>query len=237
MVWNFGMGRPNFGVTRQPSQVVNSAESAQENFMRDWQARRDALANTGQGGVNREYLPDFSWYGDGGVQAGPWAPTVNGVAQFQDGWRSQDFNGAVYGHDSGGVYLETPTEISAPDFSALNAERARKEAEFAAMRGNQTRQQQAYGQQLGGGFSGGIVNDSYSNPFAGQITGQASGGDPSMPGVTMPLAQPWGTPGFGGSGGGSIGGYSPSGMGQQQGNNQGGGWGGPFSNRNPWSLG
>ncbi len=123
---------------------------------------------------------------------------------------------------------------------------ANHKADFEAFNANETRQQQAYNQQSGGGFAGGIIDESYSDPFSSQISGQRSVGglgglggmptDPSMPNVAMPWQQPWGTPGFGQPGQGNsqgVGGYNPTG--QQQGNQQGSQWGGVFGAKNPWS--
>jgi hypothetical protein len=250
MVWNFGMGRPTFSQPRQESQTVSSfRESDVSDWMSGWQSRYDAEAGRASAGsvASKEYLPSFAWSEGLNMRGGPWAPVSDmGRPQFINGWQSEDFGGTRFGHDDGGVYMQQGYDSPGytPDFSALNAEKAAKEAEFAAARERQNRQQQAYSQQLGSNFAGGIINDSYQTPFGGQITGQSSpfGNDPGMPGVTMPWAQPWGTPGYGGATGGqSIGGYSPQGIGAQNNQQSGGfgsgsGWGGPFGKSNPWSL-
>lgn len=237
MVWNFGMGAQPFTALRQASQAVSSYNGSEWNdFDADWQRRLiEEMNSPVKPQISKEYLPTFQWSNEGRILGGPWAPKdASGVSQFIDGWRSDPFGPddrtTTFGHDSGGVYQEiaTPGRV---DLSRLYSERAAKEAEFAAAQDRNARQQQAYSQQLGGGFTGGLINGSYSNPFAGQITGVSSS-DPSMP-----WSQSWATPGFGG---GSAGGYSPNGTGQSAPSNtggQGGGWGGPFSNRNPWSLG
>lgn len=140
--------------------------------------------------------------------------------------------------------------FSAPkfDYSALDGEYTDKSKGALEYADAFTRNTSAYNQQLGGGFVGGLVDASYNDPFSSQISGNAGGlgglggmpQDPSMPGVAMPWAQPWGTPGFGQPGQGNsegVGSYGPAGQQsgqQQQGNN---GWGGPFGSRNPWSLG
>lgn len=143
----------------------------------------------------------------------------------------------------------SPSAVSSgldQDSAAATDEFTKQKAAFEAFTANQTRQQQAYNQQSGGGFAGGIIDESYSNPFSNQISGQRSVGglgglggmqtDPSMPNVAMPWQQPWGTPGFGQPGRGNsqgVGGYSPTG--QQSTNQQGSQWGGVFGAKNPWS--
>lgn len=132
----------------------------------------------------------------------------------------------------------------ASESAAASSAFAKQKADFEAFSANQTRQQQAYNQQSGGGFAGGIIDASYSDPFSNQISGQSFGGlgglggipsDPSLPNVSMPWAQPWGTPGFGQPGqGNSVGAYSPTGN-QQQNGQQGSQWGGVFGAKNPWS--
>lgn len=111
------------------------------------------------------------------------------------------------------------------------AEQAAKlKAEQDAFQNNQAVQQQAYGQQTGGGFNGGILNSSYSQPFGNTITGTQnpaggfSGG--LMSGAGQTAAPSTGLTPFGA--GGASTGQQPA---------PAAGWGGPFSAKNPWSLG
>ena len=147
---------------------------------------------------------------------------------------------SIAGYDPDQVARQNAAAVA-----ALYAEKKKKDAEFDAFKTNETRQQQAFDQQTGGGFTGGLIDASYSDPFSSQISGASTVGglgglggmpvDPSMPNVAMPWAQPWGTPGFGQPGQGSsqgVGSYNPQSGGPQQQS----GWGGPFGTRNPWSY-
>ena len=114
--------------------------------------------------------------------------------------------------------------------AAYTAQAAALAKQQQAATQNQATQQQAYNQQTGGGFNGGILNSSYSQPFGNVIQGMPApnngfaagmmggGGSAAPPGTGL-------TP-FGAGG---------SSTGQQAASPQ--GWGGPFSAKNPWSLG
>lgn len=121
--------------------------------------------------------------------------------------------------------------------------------------GDVTRNDQAFQQQMGGGFQGGVLNDSYSNPFFGQITGREASGNPfSMQAGQYPWSSPTQqldisslmAPGYGGpQGGGSLGSYGGpqggfgglGGLGGHSPKQEGGAsWGGPFGAKSPWSV-
>jgi len=92
---------------------------------------------------------------------------------------------------------------------------------------------------LGGGYGGGMINDSYSAPFAGSMdVGQNWYGWGGGSGATMPeAAQSWNTPSYGQPNSplsGSYGGLG--GLGGFGGRGRGNGWGGgPWGSQNPWS--
>lgn len=125
-------------------------------------------------------------------------------------------------------------------------------ADFANVMGQRgeaaTRAQQGYQSLLGNGLFGGLLNDDYSNPFFGQITGREAAQSPFAMSQQGPY--PWSTPsqqldvssllspGYGGpSGGGTMGSYGRVGGlgglgGAQTGQSP---WGGVFGAKNPWS--
>lgn len=122
---------------------------------------------------------------------------------------------------------------TAGDPAALQAEREKYESGFSstlaqmnAQRDQSAIQQQAYNQQNGGGFAGGILNESYAQPFGSTITGASGFGTGLMGGAGTTAAPSTGLTPFGAP-------AAPQGQGM--GTTQ--GWGGPFSNKNPWSLG
>ena len=86
---------------------------------------------------------------------------------------------------------------------------------------NQQLQQQAFNQQTGGGFAGGLLNPSYSQPF-GNTLGFSGGmmGSGQAPAASTGLNA-----------------WMPQGTGSSPSAGNSGAWGGPFSNKNPWSLG
>jgi hypothetical protein len=91
---------------------------------------------------------------------------------------------------------------------------------------------------LGGGYGGGMIDDSYSAPFAGTMNagqGWGSWGQQDT-GVPMPWAtQSWNTPGYGQPGAPISGAYGGlGGLGGASGNR---GSSGPWGARNPWSPG
>lgn len=116
---------------------------------------------------------------------------------------------------------------------------------------NQTLADQSYASLLGNGLFGGLINDNYSNPWFGQITGREA--PQSVFTTPEPGPYPWSStspqldvssllaPGYGGpSGGGSMGSYGGAGgvggLGGLGGKSFGqGGFGGPFGAKNPWS--
>lgn len=116
----------------------------------------------------------------------------------------------------------------------------------------QTLANQSYDSLVGNGLFGGLINDNYSNPWFGQITGREA--PQSVFTTPEPGPYPWSStspqldvssllaPGYGGpSGGGSMGSYGGAGgvggLGGLGGKSfgQGGGFGGPFGAKNPWS--
>lgn len=115
-----------------------------------------------------------------------------------------------------------------PEYAQLQASQAATRASQAAAQANTSTQQQAYNQQTGGGYTGGILDAAkYAQPFGNTITGGAglmgapttaaasTGLNPTGPASPNPFAT-----GFGSAGLQS----SPS------------AWGGAFSYQNPWSV-
>jgi hypothetical protein len=127
-----------------------------------------------------------------------------------------------YGRD-GGYQAEQANFTDQANSILQQQQAAATQAQQAAAgrQQNQNLQQQAYGQQTGGGFSGGLLNPSYAQPF-GNTLGFNGGmmGSGEAPAASTGL-NPWMAP---------AGGSSPS-------TANSGAWGGPFSNKNPWSLG
>ncbi len=264
----------NFGSPpRQESQVVKSPQQVQEEFQaaqRAYEAQRAALEWQQQNiATPMEYAQQQT---TAHANSGAFDEFFKQQATYNPIWNTQeqqDWYRQEYARDvaptilSGGNAYDTayinqfeglrgvqdydPTKVAAGiqgQLESLNSGFQKQKSAFDAFSANQTRQQQAYNQQAGGGFAGGIIDASYSDPFSSQISGQSTGGlgglggmptDPSLPSVAMPWAQPWGTPGFGQPGqGNSVGAYSPTGS-QPQGGTQGSQWGGVFGAKNPWS--
>lgn len=228
--YNFGMltaGLPDLAQRQVSQQVVSndSLQSQQNNWLQNWQGKWNA--------ATPQYVPPVV------SQAPPPNPNADGTKS----WLPSGLTGsdAVWARFVDPTYNEeAPYATSRPGYydnsarNALEAERAKKQAEYSAlMQGrqqNQQTQQSAYDQANGGGFSGGIINASYGTPF---------GNDPTMSGmmnsgIAMPNNQPWGSPAYGGPQGGE----SQAGFGGGSGmmNTQPAGWGGPFSAKNPWAL-
>lgn len=132
---------------------------------------------------------------------------------------------------------------------AMNADFAKSMDQRAQ---TQTLANQSYDSLVGNGLFGGLINEDYSNPWFGQITGREA--PQSVFTTPEPGPYPWSStspqldvssllaPGYGGpSGGGSMGSYGGAGgvggLGGLGGKSfgQGGGFGGPFGAKNPWS--
>jgi hypothetical protein len=137
----------------------------------------------------------------------------------------------------------------ARDLQPIKAMNADFASNMAGRNENQLRNQQGYSSLLGNGLFGGLLNDDYSNPFFGQITGREAAQSPFAMSQQGPY--PWSTPtqqldvssllspGYGGpQGGGSMGSYGKAGglggLGGMSGG-QSSGWGGIFGAKNPWS--
>ena len=108
--------------------------------------------------------------------AGLFAPEY--AAQYAAyGGNQNSVMGAGYGQSGAfaGQQAQYGQQVSAISQQAQAAAQAAAKAE-AERAQNQTVQQQAYGQQTGGGFSGGILNSSYAKPFGNTITGMADMG-------------------------------------------------------------
>lgn len=168
--------------------------------------------------------------------------------QFQSYYGNRNPSmGAGYGQD--GAYqqqqaaanaqaqaISQQQQAAAQAAAKAQAEAAAKaQAEEAARQNNQATQQQAYNQQTGGGFSGGILNSSYAQPFGNTITGTANTGgfNGGMMGAPSTAAASTGLNPTGPAAGMLGTGFGAA-TGQQPGASA---WGGPFSNKNPWSLG
>jgi hypothetical protein len=259
---------------RQSSQVVKSPQQVQEEFQaaqRAYEAQRAALEWQRQNiATPEEYAQQQTTaHANSGAfdeffkQQAAYNPIWN--TKEQQDWYRQEYARDVAptilaggNNDSDKAYISQfeglngvqeydPAKVASGienQLAALTSDFQQQKSAFDAFTANQTRQQQAYNQQAGGGFAGGIIDASYPDPFSNQISGQSFGGlgglggipsDPSLPNVSMPWAQPWGTPGFGQPGqGNSVGAYSPTGN-QQQNGQQGSQWGGVFGAKNPWS--
>lgn len=147
---------------------------------------------------------------------------------------SQAFTDRVAMIDGGAGYQDNydlARESAANQWGDLQNQQANQSSAFGSYFSNlqqgQARQQQAYQAQQGGSAQGGMLPANYSTPFQGQITG-----------ATMPMNQPWGSPGFGGpNNGGSIDQYNPGngGLGGLGGMKTGSSWGGPFGAKNPFA--
>jgi hypothetical protein len=172
--------RRAFGNAQPDSQVVESVPS---NWMDDWNRRyAEESAKAGQGASAGSWL-DKSAFDPFEYARMIYDPTVQtrDNAEFvpehlRGGVQSTEGMKEIYVPGGGGGYV--------PDFTALNAERDK----MLAMYENQTRQQQAYDTVLGGdGYIGGVMNERYTNPTAGQITGRTAGfGGMGGFGSTMP---------------------------------------------------
>lgn len=227
---NLGMG--GFAAPRADSQVVGSSYDAINNYggwLSDWQKR---YADASRPVYSSDY--DMAV-----LNAGRSLDPMTGVIQADAAFGR---NGAA-GDPAAQSALQgvlNPSEFAninnasrssyqigtQGDVNGLMAEQAKMEA----MRQQIATQQQAYDQQNGGGFAGGILNDSYSQPFSNTVTGAPSAqqgfGTGLMGGAGTTAAPSTGLTPFGAP-------AAP--QGQQMANA--GGWGGPFSNKNPWSLG
>lgn len=155
-----------------------------------------------------------------------------GAQQYRDyvGNQAGSMNGFA-GYGSQGSYQPQQAEYQQQQAQIAQQQAAavaKAKAEADAAASNQATQQQAYNQQTGGGFSGGILNGSYSQPFSNTITGTANtGGFAGAPSTAAPSTglAPTG-PAANGTGAAPAGAPASSNA-----------WGGPFSNKNPWSLG
>lgn len=142
-----------------------------------------------------------------------------------DSWNTYYHKGAAQAQDAYGQQVSgINAQAAAAAAKAAKAEQARQQ--------NQQLQQQAYNQQTGGGFTGGILNDSYAKPFSNVLG--ANGFSSGMMGQgTTNLGMGAGTTAAPSTGLTPFGAPAAS-TGQQTGTAQ--GWGGPFSAKNPWSL-
>lgn len=119
------------------------------------------------------------------------------------------------------------------------ATQAQYDADAQQRHASQASNQQAYNIANGGGFAGGILNSSYANPFGNTVTGLAN----PAAGANMASSFTSGLMGgFGPTAAPSTGiapfGAPAASQGQQWGQPaDSSSWGGPFSNKNPWSLG
>lgn len=236
---NLGLG--GFSPVRNDSQVVASDDNLRggwDSWLSNWnntyQQRSTPIAASYTPGRDEAIQSFVSQYDPGqGVaslaqQAFGAAPGNDGLSGYvaaaanmlggMDAFNRIDNMGA--GSYSAG-YTPDPAELQ-----RMQAEKTQMEDRRNAMYANQ----QAYDQQTGNGFAGGILNDSYSQPFSNTVTGAPSAqqgfGTGLMGGAGTTAAPSTGLTPFGAP-------AAP--QGQQTANA--GGWGGPFSNKNPWSLG
>lgn len=264
----------NLSGTRSQSQVVVDPYDAYNARLADLQRRRDALANTANGGgpsfqdhlnttlgnwFNEVYgqptasnVPDADraqlWNGlynltQGAItpdnynainpQTGDADPTA-GNSAWQGGlknWIGEDTYNQIADYTPSGPYT--------PDFSALNAEKKRIEDQAAIDMNNQRSRQAAYNTQLGGGFAGGTIPGASATQALSSVAGSGFTPTTSTTDPVQASVAPWGTPGYSPGGLGGLGGYNPnpwstSNTNAAQTSNP---WGGPFGNRNPFSLG
>lgn len=245
--YNFGMltaGLPDLAQRQVSNPIMGEDyyQGQQNDWLKAWQPKWDAATpryvETSAGG----------WSGGdaGALQAAinassaksGWTADADGsyaqglLSQAQAGDTSaQGIIGAFGG--SYGTYTAPTGYYDDSARKALEAERDRQNAQFAAATQgrvqNQQAQQSAYNQSNGGGFSGGIINASYGTPATA-----ATGGSTDASGVPMPNTHPWGMPAYGGpTGATSQAGFGGSDWGQGA---QPAGWGGPFTNKNPWAA-
>lgn len=149
---------------------------------------------------------------------------------FTGDWAQQTAQDALGADGYAKLMNFQPTDGYTPNLSGFDAEKKASDAAFANQWQNQQSLQNAYSAQLGGGVPGGILAD--QSAFAG--TPNAPGAN----GSALPT-MPWETPGYGGGLGG-LGGYNPNPWSTAGAAPAGGGgnpWGGPFSNKNPFSPG
>jgi len=206
--------------------ATESAANAQKSFI-------DQVME--QSGLNKDQVS--AWIGMNAGTNANWAGY--GVNDQWSQFGSQPFNNPE------NWYNEVPQARDGA-YANLAATTAWWDTAAQERKRQQALEQQSYQQMQGGSQLGGIINDAYAQPYANQITGFSDpsatsftdgGNNPGMPTTTMPWAQPWGTPGFGGPGSGpSVNQYSPT-PGQQKPGGLGGlgGWGGPFGQKNPFS--
>jgi len=247
--YNFGMltaGLPDLAQRQVSNPIMGEDyyQGQQNDWLKAWQPKWDAAT------------PQYVQTSAGGFSSdiGQIAQQLANAPDARNGFQGSDtdwYNHALglvqdaqQGGEQGNAYLShfgvSPGTYTAPtgyyDDSArkaLEAERDRQNAQFAAATQgrvqNQQAQQTAYNQSNGGGFSGGIINASYGTPAT---TG--TGGSTDASGVPMPNTQPWGMPAYGGpTGAQSQAGFGGSGWGEAA---QPAGWGGPFTNKNPWAA-
>ena len=114
---------------------------------------------------------------------------------------------------------------AAPDWRAYQDQIAATVAPFEEA---QTRQRQAYGEMQGGNFFGGLINESYSDPNSGMISGR-QGGLGGLGGMQMGQSTPAGMAAQGQSTTfGSLQGTQEAPQAQQDPKQLNAGWGGPF---------
>ena len=125
-----------------------------------------------------------------------------------------------------------------PDFTQLNAEQAAQTALYAPSINQQQTLQNAYQNQLGGGFSGATIPDQQLT-FAPASVGQnATSSSGSTDASLSSNLTPWATPGYNPGGLGGLGGYNPNPWNTSSPNSaqNANPWGGPFGAKNQFSL-
>lgn len=249
--YNFGMltaGLPDLAQRQvsNPIQGEDYYQGQQNDWLKAWQPKWDAATpryvQTSAGGWSGGDASALQAAINGKTNSAAgvgWTADADGsyaqslISQAQGGDASAQNLVGMFG-GSYGTYTAPTGYTDNSARLALEAERARQNAQFAAATQgrvqNQQAQQSAYNQSNGGGFSGGIINASYGTPFGGDSTMSGMMNN----GIAMPNDQPWGSPAYGGPQGGE----SQAGFGGGAGmmNAQPQGWGGPFTAKNPWSL-
>lgn len=214
-LYNFGMlsaGLPDPS-QRMASTVAASPNDQRNAWMADWQSRYDAAAPIVREGQTSS---EWNWTGT------PDAQTAFLLANGAD----PSVVATAYGN-----YKDTSTSPYVDDSArrALTAEKNAYENQYGAAASayaqNQTVQQNAYNAAGGGSYLGGTINGSYSAPQTPLDPNSSLYGLMNQAGVGLGFGGPNGSASQAGFG------FTAGMMGQQP-----SGWGGPFTNRNPWSA-
>lgn len=260
------MYQPNYSTTRSPSRPVLDPVQAYQNYMSDWDARMAAMRNaqTNAPSFNDHLATDVASafnnaYGtaDNSTlspedRARMWGAyyTTAESAFNPASWASLGATGynmptGVAGQAAntllGSGLASDIANYQVPDFTdrinALNNEKRDAIGAFTTQINNQRSLQNAYTQQLGGGYAGGVLPDP-SQAFAVASVGQNTNGvAPASSANPTTGVMPWATPGYSAGGLGGLGGYNPnpwntSTPSASQPQNP---WGGPFGASNPFS--